>query len=223
MKNRPDLTLADKLYMKHIPNDLTNKTIINVGAGECRMDYHLNQMGYKVYSTDYDDRSNNNNSGYHPIFLKKIPEIDDGINYYNNCDLFDLNSFPIDKADLVICSQMLEHQPNYKQGVMNLLELANEFVIITIPHERSFLMPGPPPIGHCNFWSKTQSNIFTDIKEFINICSPYKVTFSMGITKIKDYHNPNYPRNFVVCIDKRTTEQSDGSIYDYTQEQLNWK
>ena len=84
-------------------------------------------------------------------------------------------------------------------------------------------MPGTPPVGHCNFWSKTGKAPFTDIKEFIELCSPYKVTFSMGITKVKDYHNPHYPRNFVVCIDKRSTEPSSGEVYDYTLEQLNWK
>ena len=40
------LSLADKLYGKHIPDNLSNKRVLVVGAGECRMDYHMIQSGY---------------------------------------------------------------------------------------------------------------------------------------------------------------------------------
>ena len=149
------LSLADKLYWKHIPDNLSNKRVLVVGSGECRMDYHMIQSGYDVYSTDYNDMASNNHSGYHPIFLQELTPVKNQLKYYDTCNLFDLNTFPDINPSLVICSQMLEHQPNWVQGVKNLIELASEFVIITVPRQRSFFMHGPPPQGHCNFWSET--------------------------------------------------------------------
>lgn len=164
------------------------KTVLNVGCGEGRLDYHVANMGYKVYATDVKEREETIEDSPVPMpFTRHVS------------DIFDLSSFPVDSAPIVICSQALEHLKEYKTAVAHLLSLTELRLIITVPYKRSF-----PDPNHINFWTDNgflAGSVCKDIHEFINLCAPYSTAISKIRTKPEDVVLRQW--NYLIVIDKR--------------------
>jgi SAM-dependent methyltransferase len=160
--------------------------VLNVGCGEGRLDYHLQEMGYRVHATD--------------IHWPKNPKQWEGLTFHCS-DIFDLSSFPIKSSPIVICSQVLEHLSGYKLALVHLLALTEVRLIITVPHKLSFRSP-----DHINFWDDQLSSPaiswqqFKDIHEFIDLCAPYSTTISKIRTKPEDAGDTY---NYLIVVDKR--------------------
>jgi ubiquinone/menaquinone biosynthesis C-methylase UbiE len=204
------LHLKDRLIMSKVPDLINVSSVLNVGCGNCRICWHMIQDGYPVISTDYETTEE----------TKRIMDsYKNDVNYHNKCDIFNLTTFPVESADVVICSEVLEHLVDYKNAFTNLLKLTKKRLIITIPREKSFNHPSPPPEGHCNWWSDTNSMDFKDIREFIEMAKPYKITIEKGMTKKKDYNNGQ--RCFIIVIDKEVGE-STTKVGDLSTSQMSW-
>jgi len=61
-----EFTLKDELIHSRFPKKEDINEVLNVGCGGGRLDYHLGKMGYKVYSTDYQ-----NQDGWVKDFFRK--------------------------------------------------------------------------------------------------------------------------------------------------------
>lgn len=135
------MDLKDIAIINSFPVIINDPVVLNVGCGLGRIDYHIANLGYKVYAVDWKKRSTWANIDKPNINLK-----------YYIADIFDLKSFPIKKAPVVICSQVLEHLKNYRAAIKNMLGLTENRLIITVPFEKSFGGKfAAPPEGHCNF------------------------------------------------------------------------
>ena len=147
--------------------------ILNVGCGEGRLDQHLLEMGWGIYSTD----------------IKK-PTMANWPFNFSIADIFDLSSFPIKSAPIVICSQVLEHLKDWQLALENLIKLTEVRLIITVPHRHSFHSP-----GHVNFWDETS------VVEFNYFCRPYSVAISKIRTKAEDVERGQWC--YLIVVDKR--------------------
>ncbi|MBA7648115.1 hypothetical protein ES703_55895 [subsurface metagenome] len=153
------------------------KTVLNVGCGEGRIDFHLARLEFKVYATDISCQYVEGQSA-NPAF--------------SQADIFNLSSFPIKKAPVVICSEVLEHLPRYKEALKNLLNLTGIRLIITVPYKQSF---GGKNAGHCNFWSDE------NVGEFIGLCSPNSIAISKIRTKPTDVQLRQFC--YLIVVDRR--------------------
>ena len=196
--------------MNKIPQLSGVTNILNVGCGNCRICWHMIQDGYNVTSTDYETTDGT---------TKIMESYKDEVNYHNKCDIFNLSTFPVESADVVICSEVLEHLTDYKAAFAGLLKLTKNRLIITIPRERSFNHQAPAPEGHCNWWSDTNSTNFKDIREFVDMAKPYKITIEKGMTKKKDFNNGQ--RCFIIVVDK-VEGDSSSDVGDVSKNQMNW-
>ena len=169
------LHMKDIAIIDALPVYDCEKTILNVGCGEGRIDYHLARMGYQVYATD----------------IKRYESWQDRERLmFSPADIFDLTSFPMDLAPIVICSQMLEHLRDYKKALANLIELAETRLILTFPYKRSFHSP-----DHVNFWDDDT------MQEFTELCKPYFSSMSKILAKPRDVKTGQ--RCYLMIIDKR--------------------
>lgn len=180
------LDIRDISIIDALPTYNSKKVVLNVGCGKGRIDFHLSNLGYRVYATD----------------IKNEIEWDDTQNRsFHVSNIFNLESFPIKKAEIVICSQVIEHLPKYKLAVKNLLELTERRLIITVPFKKSFGGRLPPPVGHCNFWDWDQHDDFEMILEFQDLCFPFSVSTSKIRTKPRDIKKDS--GNFLIIVDKQ--------------------
>lgn len=175
------LDIRDIAIMDAFPMYNYKKSVLNVGCGEGRIDYHLARMGYRVYGIDI-----------------KQPDVweDTERLSFHIANIFDLASFPLSSSPIVICSQVLEHLPEYRNALRNLLKLTKIRLIITIPFEKSF-----NGNVHCNFWNDRGSGEFRDIHEFEAFCTPYAVAISRMRTKPQDMTTNKY--DYLIVVDKR--------------------
>lgn len=154
--------------------------VLNVGCGKGRLDHHLLDIGFNVISTD----------------IKKCELVSDTIKF-NESDIFDLSTFPVKSADVVICSEVLEHLEDYTTAFFNLLTLAEHRLIITVPYKRSFIAS-----DHIHFWDDdlSEGKGFIDIEDFIDLAAPFSTSISKIITKIEDIQLKQ--RCYLMIIDK---------------------
>ena len=175
------LDMRDIAIIDAFPVYDCSKIVLNVGCGEGRIDFHLAEMGYRVCAVDikrYDTWENSESLTFHVA------------------DIFDLSSLPVSTADVVICSQVLEHLSGYKTALVNLIALAGIRLIITVPYRASFKSP-----DHRNFWSDNEEGRYEDIHEFIKLGLPYSVAISKIRTKPKDAGTNKY--GYLITLDKR--------------------
>jgi len=175
------LDMKDLAIIDAFPVYDCRKTVLNVGCGSGRIDFHLAKMGYRVCAVDivrYNTWENSENLTFHVA------------------DIFDLSSIPVETAEVVICSQVLEHLSGYKTALINLIALAGIRLIITVPYENSFKSP-----DHQNFWSDQMKGRYEAAYEFIDICLPYSVAISKIRTKPKDAGTNKY--DYLITVDKR--------------------
>ena len=174
------LDMKDIAIIRAFPTYDCEKTVLNVGCGPARIDFHLVTMGYRVFATDIEK--------YDTWEGKK------NLVFYRS-NIFDLTSFPVKNAPIVICSQVLEHLKGYKIALSNLLALTTTRLIITIPYQCAFDHP-----EHCNYWSDKATERFKDVKEFAELCKPYKTALSKIITKPQDVGKQFA---YLIVVDKR--------------------
>jgi len=170
--------MKDAAIVGAFPFHSNGFVVLNVGCGTGRIDFHLASLGYRVFATDIEK---------HETWQVEMSNL----TFYQS-DIFDIQSFPILSAPVVICSEVLEHLKEYKTALKNLLELTEVRLIITIPFEKSF---GGRRAGHCNFWGSN------NIGEFVELCKPYSVTISKVRTKPEDIQMKQFC--YLIVIDKR--------------------
>ena len=169
------LDMKDIAIIDAFPVYDCEKTVLNVGCGTGRIDFHLARMGYQVYATDTKPYETWQNGKRLRFF---------------QADIFDLTSFSGTLTSIVICSQVLEHLGDYKKAVSNLIKLTKVRLIITFPYKKSFRSP-----DHVNFWDDNS------VQEFIELCKPYFVSISKILTKLRDAERGQ--RDYLIIVDKR--------------------
>jgi len=164
----------------------TPPRILDVGCGEGPVPRTLHKMGLSVTAIDIESRP----SWSHPA----------GVNFIE--DDFMVTEKLEDSYEVVMCSEVIEHLPNYKDFYAKLLKLATERLIVTVPYERSFDMPGPPPEGHCNYWSlRPGKGGYTSAAEFITMSKPYSTSLTKIRSKPRDVEMNQWC--LMVVVDKR--------------------
>lgn len=187
----PRLDIRHVSIIDALPVHDTKNEILVVGCGDCKIDYHLLKMGYDVYSTDYETAD---------VFKDRMKNYFHELNYFHS-NVFDINSFPVQKSESVICAEVLEHLVDYKLAFKTLLELTEHRLIITVPFERSFNDNSPPPAGHVNYWSDSGVAGFRDIHEFVTMARPYATSIQKIRTKPRDVEMKQY--SYLIIIDKK--------------------
>lgn len=175
------LDIRDIAIIDAFPVYRFKKTVLNIGCGEGRIDYHLADANYRVYATDMKRDASWQDSEWLT---------------FHEADIFDLASFPVPSASVVICSEVLEHLRRYRDALMHLIALADVKLIITVPYRKSFGSP-----SHQHFWDDRISNGYKDVNEFVSLCSPYSVSISKIRTKPEDVKMRQY--GYLIMVDKR--------------------
>lgn len=190
VKNEPFVDVRHQRIIKEVMLKDDKKEVMIVGAGDCKIDYHLIKNGWKTYSTDYETSED---------FNKKME------GYFHTLDyclanIFDITTFPVKQAETVVCSEVLEHLSDYDVAFKNLLSLTEKRLIITVPWRRSFDDTAPPPKGHCNYWDDNDNGVFKTIKNLTDLAKPYKVHIEKIITKEADIARNQ--RCYLIIVDK---------------------
>ena len=154
------LDLRDAEIITALPPMSPSGNILIVGCGEGRIDQHLTILGYNVISTD--------------IAQRDLPN-------FHILDIFDISKFPFNDSEVTICSQVIEHLPNWELAFLNLIKLTTKRLIITVPYSRSFFDP-----GHVSFWEDNKRDGYNDVNEFIELAKPYSTSISKIRTKPAD-------------------------------------
>ena len=173
------LDMKDIAIIDAFPAYDCERRILSAGCGDGRIDFHLAEMGYRIYAFDskaYDTWTDKKNLTF------------------QEADIFEPQCLP--SAPIVICSQVLEHLVEYKRALANLIVLAEVRLVITVPYKKSFNGE-----IHCNFWDDYTSGEFKDIHEFQTLCHPYAVAISKIRTKPKDAKTNKY--DYLIIVDKR--------------------
>lgn len=168
------LDIRDIAIIDALPNYNVDKTIFTVGCGGGRIEYHLNQMGYIVTATDILND---------PVYWKPTETLT-----FKNFNI--LEDECDEDCSVVICSEVLEHIPDFRLALRNLVKMPNDRLIITVPYKQSFNDP-----DHKHYWDDDQ------ILEFKKICDPYSVSISKIRTKPRDVEMNQW--GFLIIIDKR--------------------
>jgi len=137
---------------------MTNANEIHeVGCGEGYLTFMLAQSGIKVKASDFScqiiEKAKNH-----------ISKMDKELNInFKVASIYDLKS-PIDSAELVICSEVLEHLEFPEQALRKLAELAKPYLLISVPREPlwqivnmmrlKYLFDFGNTPGHIQHWSK---------------------------------------------------------------------
>ena len=186
MEDIRPLDIRQESIIDSFPVINCKKEVLNVGCGLGSMDYFIVKHGYKVYSTDYEE--------------KKTWGKYEGVTFYKS-NIFELSSFPVESCDIVICSEVLEHLHEYKVAANNLIKLSNVRVILTVPFEKSYNSNKPAPVGHCNWWNDFGTNGYKDIREFEELAKPYATSIQKIRTKPKDVSMNQM--DYLIIIDKK--------------------
>lgn len=159
------LDIRDFSICDAFPFGYQDLSFLTVACGECRLERFMVEKGLDVHATD--------------IY---VPE--GKIEAFSVMDVFD----PDRIADVVICSEMLEHVFGWELAYKQLIEIANTRVIITVPYKKSF-------------YSEEHVNFFDDDNKFVELGRPYSVSVSKIRTKPRDVNMQQYC--LLVIVDKK--------------------
>ncbi len=170
-----DIAIIDALPILHF-----DKTVLTVGCGKANLEWYLAQMGLSVLATD--------------IELEQYPNTPN----LSFCKLNILET-PTMGADVVICSEVLEHLEDYRTAYKHLLVSARRRLIITVPYKYSFNSP-----GHINHWDDNS------ILEFKELAKPFLVMITRIRTKPLDLQMRQWA--YLIVVDKIQKYEMDGSM-----------
>ena len=174
------MKVVDNIYIQRVVKEAcaaaVKKEALIIGAGDCATDFHLIKNNFNVISTDYREDVS---------YEKRMKDYKHLLNYHI-ADLFELDSFPVENREIVVCMEVLEHLTDYKKAFKNLLTLTEKRLIIGVPWRKSFNDTSPPPVGHCNYWDLDSSGGFKDIHEFKKLSEPYQFYVEKILTKPED-------------------------------------
>jgi hypothetical protein len=181
------LDIRDVSILDALPGWSQYGTVLTIGCGEGRLEMEgmtrLTPFAPEVLATDLHA---------HDTWPSK-PD-DSNVTFRHGVDIFRSNTWP-EPADVVVCSQVLEHLPEWKIALKNLASLTIRRLIITVPWAKSFNVSGPPPKGHCNYWHTR-----AEIEEFERLLRPYHVAISRIRTKPEDVQMRQY--GWLIVMDK---------------------
>ncbi len=175
------LDIRDISIIDAFPLHETEPMVLNVGCGRGRVDRWLVANGYTAYATD--------------IQKHEEWEEPDGVLFFE-ADVFRPETMPVASAPVVLCCEVLEHLTQWREALKNLLELAEQRLIITVPYKKSF---GDP--DHKNWWDDAGDDFFKDINEFHELCYPYSVALTKIRTKPEDVERKQ--RAYLIVVDKK--------------------
>ena len=179
----PQLNIRYISIIDSFPVYKVGRTVLDVGCGTGKLGYHLAELGYQVYGVD---------AHHYDLWDVNVSE---DLNFSVG-DIFDLNTFPIPSVEIVMCGEVLEHLPDWRTALMNLLELTEVRLIVTVPFEKSYNCR-----GHKNYWNDTGSDGFMDINEFRQLAAPYCTSITKIRSKPKDVRMKQL--DYLIIIDKR--------------------
>lgn len=189
--NHDGLNMRDIAMIDAFPvYDVTIPIVLDVGCGAGHIGFYLCRNGYQFIGVDLREHEEWYIHGKWPASLS-----------FHTGNIFDVSTMPVESAPIVICSETLEHLPDYKEALKNLIDLTEIRLIITVPFKKSFNSNLPPPDNHVNFWTDEGSGKFKSIYEFVDLCRPYTVAISKIRTKIRDVEMNQ--KSYVLTIDKR--------------------
>lgn len=164
------LDLRDQSIIDALPHRFD--TVIDIGSGEGRVGHYLAQRFYKVTLTD----------------IYKDHRIEEG-EYLEFIDMDILD--PIgEEWDVVMCAEVLEHIPEWELAYENIIKIAKQRAIITIPYGNSFASP-----DHINHY------VEEDMERFVELASPYCVSYCKIRSKPQDVQLNQW--NWLIIVDKK--------------------
>lgn len=172
--NIKPLDIRDIAVIDALPHHDVDKTIFTVGCGGGRIEWHLNQMGYDIVATDVLDN---------PVHWEPTETL-----RFTNFNI--LEDEPFSYQSVVLCCEVLEHIPDFRTALENLVKIPNDRLIITVPYKKSFNDP-----DHKHHWDDKT------ILEFKNICDPYSVSISKIRTKPRNVEMGQW--GFLIIVDKK--------------------
>jgi len=163
-----DIDIRDAAIINALPTITSSgeNGILTIGCGGGRIENWLHNNNYSVLATDIADKREDE---YKDIKFEEL----------------DILNPPNIQVPIVICSEVLEHLTDIVKVCSNLIELAQDRLIITIPVAQSYFSS-----DHVNFWFDVpmeQNGVnFRAVNEFYKLFAPYSVGISRIITKQED-------------------------------------
>jgi hypothetical protein len=119
--------------IRNMVKKLDVKTCLEAGCAQPFLMLDLKAMGIKMAGCDI-----------------SVPVIEDNAKIYSDMDFFvtDLcsNMEVSERYDLVTCSEVLEHLPDYQKAIQNICKLSEKYIIITVPSGERY--PIDENVGH---------------------------------------------------------------------------
>jgi trans-aconitate methyltransferase len=122
--------------IRNIIKKLDVKTCLEAGCAQPFLMLDLKAMGIKMTGCDI-----------------SVPVIEDNTKTYSDMDFFvtDLcSNMEMSRGrpeyDLVTCSEVLEHLPDYQKAIQNLCKLSKKYIIVTVPSGKRY--PTDEALGH---------------------------------------------------------------------------
>lgn len=187
-----DMDIINSIHCK-------NSVILNIGCGVGDLDLYLCYQGHMVYATDLCWHKEWND-------IEKVNyQKEQKLKFYDKVSILDIGTVPLQASPVVICSQVLEHLPDYVMAFRNLLKLCTGRLIVTFPKEKSYNVTAEhvKKIGgtpHCNFWSDDKTGTYHSVKEFVDFSRPHRTTISTCVAKERDIVSSK--RYYLIIVDK---------------------
>jgi 2-polyprenyl-3-methyl-5-hydroxy-6-metoxy-1,4-benzoquinol methylase len=175
---RKFLSSLEKLVVKY---GVAVDSIMEVGCGEGLLAAHIDSLGIApVKACDFSARI---------IDIAKKYHADRDISFYVR-DIYELDR-ERDKADLVLCCEVLEHLENPELGLTRLSEVASQYVLLSVPNEplwrflnvirgKYIRELGNTP-GHINHWSRKRFlALVSKHMEILEVRNPCPWTMVLG-------------------------------------------
>lgn len=97
-------------------NQLDGKTILDVGCQDCLLKKYINKR-FLYHGIDLQNPDNKN------IIIGDIEELETN-----------------EKYDIIICTEVLEHLKNPVSTIKKMKNIANKYIVISIPHDPQYML-----------------------------------------------------------------------------------